>query len=250
MPVVRASERTTNEVAAATLLPGTVFQDEVVVGAKPSRMRASVVSFTPGARTAWHAHPVGQTLYCLSGVGRICFEGEKPQVLNPGDTVMIPPNVQHWHGAAQPAPATVIATAAPAKPSSGMLGGLTGGAKNVQRWLHLGGQEPAPLAVDATASEAGQAVPGAPLPPRRDNVHMASLHTAPAPPIRPNPAGTPADAPDWRRRNNRRVSPRAQAAARSDPIREAGNKARRLARRLRARASARRSARRCAATHK
>jgi quercetin dioxygenase-like cupin family protein len=63
-------------------------------------MRASVVSFTPGARTAWHAHPVGQTLYCLSGVGRICFEGEKPQVLNPGDTVMIPPNVQHWHGAA------------------------------------------------------------------------------------------------------------------------------------------------------
>jgi len=99
--------------------------------------------------------------------------------------------------AAQPPPATVIATAAPAKPSSGMLGGLTGGAKNVQRWLHLGGQEPTPLAVDATASEAGQAaVPGAPLPPRRDNVHMASLHTAPVPPIRPNPAGTPADAPD------------------------------------------------------
>jgi len=98
--------------------------------------------------------------------------------------------------AAQPPPATVIATAAPAKPSSGMLGGLTGGAKNVQRWLHLGGQEPTPLAVDATASEGDQAVPGAPLPPRRDNVHMASLHTAPAPPIRPNPAGTPADAPD------------------------------------------------------
>jgi hypothetical protein len=98
--------------------------------------------------------------------------------------------------AAQPPPATVIATAAPAKPSSGMLGGLTGGAKNVQRWLHLGGQEPTPLAVDATASEGDQAVPGAPLPPRRDNVHMASLHTAPVPPIRPNPAGTPADAPD------------------------------------------------------
>ena len=77
-----------------------MFQDEVVVGTTPSRMRASVVSFTPGARTAWHAHPVGQTLYCLSGVGRICFEGEKPQALNPGDTVLIPPNVQHWHGAA------------------------------------------------------------------------------------------------------------------------------------------------------
>jgi quercetin dioxygenase-like cupin family protein len=99
MPVVRASERTTKQGAASTFT-GTVFQDEVVVGTAPSRMRASVVSFTPGARTAWHAHPVGQTLYCLSGVGRICFKGEKPQVLNPGDTVMIPPDVSHWHGAA------------------------------------------------------------------------------------------------------------------------------------------------------
>jgi quercetin dioxygenase-like cupin family protein len=43
---------------------------------------------------------VGQTLYCLSGVGRICFKGEKPQALNPGDTVMIAPGVLHWHGAA------------------------------------------------------------------------------------------------------------------------------------------------------
>ena len=62
-------------------------------------MGGSVVTFTPGARTAWHAHPVGQTLYCLSGVGRICFEGEQPQALHPGDTVNIPPNTQHWHGA-------------------------------------------------------------------------------------------------------------------------------------------------------
>ena len=90
MPVIRAADRTTKQGAASTF-SGTVFQDEVVVGTTPSRMRASVVSFTPGARTAWHAHPVGQTLYCLSGVGRICFEGEKPQVLNPGDTVLIPP---------------------------------------------------------------------------------------------------------------------------------------------------------------
>ena len=55
--------------------------------------------FTPGARTAWHSHPVGQTLFCLSGVGCICFKGEKPQVLNPGDTVNIPPDTMHWHGA-------------------------------------------------------------------------------------------------------------------------------------------------------
>src|ERR1700737_1405405 len=52
---------------------GEGFQDEVLVGQLPSRMRATVVSFTPGARTGWHAHPVGQTLYCLTGVGRICI---------------------------------------------------------------------------------------------------------------------------------------------------------------------------------
>ena len=43
---------------------------------------------------------MGQTLFCLSGVGRICFKGEKPQMLNPGDTVNIPPDTMHWHGAA------------------------------------------------------------------------------------------------------------------------------------------------------
>jgi quercetin dioxygenase-like cupin family protein len=99
MAVVRASARATKQAPAANFT-GTVYSDEIVVGTTPSRMRASVVSFTPGARTAWHTHPVGQTLYCLSGVGRICFKGEKPQALNPGDTVMIPPGVVHWHGAA------------------------------------------------------------------------------------------------------------------------------------------------------
>jgi murein L,D-transpeptidase YafK len=97
-----------------------------------------------------------------------------------------------------PAPqaATVAAIPSPTGQSGGVLGGVTGGAKNVQKWLHLGGQEPAPLAVDAAASDSGQAIPGAPLPPRRDDVHLASLHTAPAPPTRPNPADVPADTPD------------------------------------------------------
>jgi murein L,D-transpeptidase YafK len=98
--------------------------------------------------------------------------------------------------AAQAAPATVAAIPSPTGQSGGVLGGVTGGAKNVQKWLHLGGQEPAPLAVDAAASDSGQAIPGAPLPPRRDDVHLASLHTAPAPPTRPNPADVPADTPD------------------------------------------------------
>src|SRR5271154_1993938 len=79
---------------------GTVMQDEVVVGVLPSRLRATSVSFTPGARTAWHTHPVGQTLYVLYGSGRVQKAGEKPIVLSPGDTVQIPPDVKHWHGAA------------------------------------------------------------------------------------------------------------------------------------------------------
>jgi quercetin dioxygenase-like cupin family protein len=100
MAVVRAAERATRRGAAANFT-GEVFQDEVVVGRAPSRMRATVVSFTPGARTAWHAHPVGQVLYCLSGVGRICIgKGSRPQAIYPGDTVMIPPDTMHWHGAA------------------------------------------------------------------------------------------------------------------------------------------------------
>ena len=97
---------------------------------------------------------------------------------------------------AQPPPATVAAIPAPASPSGGVLGGLTGGAKNVQKWLHLGGQEPAPAPVEAIAPDPEQPSAAAPLPPRRDDVHMASLHTAPTPPTRPNPAETQADAPD------------------------------------------------------
>src|SRR5205807_3474794 len=64
-------------------------------------LNTTVVSFTPGARTGWHSHPVGQTLYCLSGIGRICIgKGSRPQAIYPGDTVMIPPDTMHWHGAA------------------------------------------------------------------------------------------------------------------------------------------------------
>ncbi|HZZ25370.1 MAG TPA: murein L,D-transpeptidase family protein [Roseiarcus sp.] len=99
--------------------------------------------------------------------------------------------------AAQPAPAATAVASAPASPSGGVLGRLTGGAKDVQKWLHLGGQEPAPRPIEATAADSDQAIPAAPLPPLRDEaVHMASLHTSPTPPARPNPAETQADAPD------------------------------------------------------
>ena len=99
MDIRRAAARPT-KVAPEDKFTGQVWQDEVVVGEMPSRMRATNVSFSPGARTAWHAHPVGQVLYCISGVGRVQLEGENVQELQPGDTAMIPPNTRHWHGAA------------------------------------------------------------------------------------------------------------------------------------------------------
>lgn len=99
MDIHRAGKRPTKQ-APAENFTGVVLQDPVFVGTAPSRMRATHVHFTPGARTAWHSHPVGQVLYAVSGVGRVQLEGEDVQVLNPGDTAMIPPNTRHWHGAA------------------------------------------------------------------------------------------------------------------------------------------------------
>src|SRR6201987_4183268 len=100
MTVVRASTRATRR-GAAENFTGEDSQDEVLVGQAPSRMRATGVSLTPSPRTGGHSHPVGQTLYCLSGVGRICIgKGSRPLAIYPGDTVMIPPNTMHWHGVA------------------------------------------------------------------------------------------------------------------------------------------------------
>lgn len=99
MPVIKAGARPTRQAPAANFT-GVVWMDEVVVGEKPSRMRATRVSFTPGARTNWHTHPVGQVLHVLSGEGRYQQEGEAVVALFPGDTVIIPPDARHWHGAA------------------------------------------------------------------------------------------------------------------------------------------------------
>ena len=65
-----------------------------------NRARSTRVSFTPGARTNWHTHPVGQTLFCLTGAGRYQEEGGPVTEILPGDTVVIAPGMKHWHGAA------------------------------------------------------------------------------------------------------------------------------------------------------
>jgi len=62
-------------------------------------IRALSVSFEPGARTAWHTHPLGQTLYVIAGNGLIGLRNEVPKNIKAGDTVWIPPGEEHWHGA-------------------------------------------------------------------------------------------------------------------------------------------------------
>ena len=78
---------------------GTVRFDPVVTGNDPSPVKILTVAFEPGARTAWHTHPAGQTLYVLSGLGLAGSDGQPVQVLRPGDTVCFAPGERHWHGA-------------------------------------------------------------------------------------------------------------------------------------------------------
>jgi quercetin dioxygenase-like cupin family protein len=77
---------------------GTVWQDPIVAAPAPARIVATRVSFEPGARTNWHSHPLGQTLYVISGVGRFQTKGEPIREIRPGDVVWIPPGEKHWHG--------------------------------------------------------------------------------------------------------------------------------------------------------
>ena len=77
----------------------------------PARVGGATVSFTAGARTAWHTHPLGQTLFIVSGSGWVQKEGEQVQQVGPGDVVWIPPNVRHWHGATLAAAMTHFAVA-------------------------------------------------------------------------------------------------------------------------------------------
>ena len=79
---------------------GAVFIDSVAVPSGPSRLNASSVHFTPGARTAWHTHPNGQTIFVLEGMGLAQARGGPIRVLRPGDRVFFEPGEEHWHGAA------------------------------------------------------------------------------------------------------------------------------------------------------
>jgi quercetin dioxygenase-like cupin family protein len=79
---------------------GGVYIDAVATTAPPSRVAAARVHFTPGARTAWHTHPLGQTIHVTEGVGRCQHEGGPVEEIRPGDSVYFEPYENHWHGAA------------------------------------------------------------------------------------------------------------------------------------------------------
>ena len=99
MDIHRNGSRPTRR-GPADYFTGTVWLDPIVNAPAPARVAAARVSFEPGARTAWHTHPLGQTLYVVSGVGRVQKEGEPVREIRAGDTVWIPPGEKHWHGAA------------------------------------------------------------------------------------------------------------------------------------------------------
>jgi quercetin dioxygenase-like cupin family protein len=84
----------------AAMFTGDVWYDVIARGAEPSRVRVNLVRFTPGSRTAWHAHAMGQTLHVTDGIGRIQSRDGEVMEIRAGDTIYTPPGQWHWHGAA------------------------------------------------------------------------------------------------------------------------------------------------------
>ncbi len=88
---------------------GTVRIDPLLDAPEPARVAGASVTFEPGARTAWHTHPLGQTLIVTAGVGRVRRWGGPVEEIRPGDVVWFPPGEKHWHGASPKTAMTHIA---------------------------------------------------------------------------------------------------------------------------------------------
>jgi quercetin dioxygenase-like cupin family protein len=108
MKIHPAGSRPTHR-APSEHFTGTVWQDPIIAAEAPARIVAARVSFEPGARTNWHTHPLGQTLYVISGIGRFQTKGGPVQEIRPGDVVWIPPGEKHWHGGSPTSGMTHIA---------------------------------------------------------------------------------------------------------------------------------------------
>jgi quercetin dioxygenase-like cupin family protein len=98
MEITRAGSRPSN-MGPAQWFTGSVRIDPLFEAPAPARVVGATVAFEPGARTAWHTHPLGQTLIVTSGRGWAQCDGEPVEELRPGDVVWFPPGVKHWNGA-------------------------------------------------------------------------------------------------------------------------------------------------------
>ncbi len=95
----------------AEYFTGSVRVDAPFQADAPARVSGATVTFEPGARTAWHTHPLGQTLIVTAGLGWAQVEGEAIEEIRPGDVVWFPPGVKHWHGATATTGMTHVAVA-------------------------------------------------------------------------------------------------------------------------------------------
>jgi quercetin dioxygenase-like cupin family protein len=107
--IARAGSQPSSRGPAANFT-GAVRVDPLYGPRGPTRGSAAYVTFEPGARSAWHSHPLGQTLVVTAGVGRVQRWGGRVEEIRPGDVVWTPPGVKHWHGAAPTTAMTHIAS--------------------------------------------------------------------------------------------------------------------------------------------
>ncbi len=108
MEIKRVGSQPSNK-GPAEYFTGLVRIDQLFEANAPARARGANVTFEPGARTAWHTHPLGQTLIVTAGCGRAQRWGGPIEEIRPGDVVWVPPGEKHWHGAAPTTAMTHIA---------------------------------------------------------------------------------------------------------------------------------------------
>jgi quercetin dioxygenase-like cupin family protein len=106
--ITRSDSRPSSK-GSAQYFTGAVRIDPLFQAKDPSHTSGAYVTFEPGARSAWHTHPLGQTLIVTAGTGWVQQEGGKKQEIKPGDVIWIPPGVKHWHSATAPDGMTHIA---------------------------------------------------------------------------------------------------------------------------------------------
>jgi quercetin dioxygenase-like cupin family protein len=108
MDITRSGSQPSDK-GPAEWFTGTVRIDPLFRAPDPARAAGAAVTFEPGARTAWHVHPLGQTLIVIAGCGRTQRWGGPVETIRPGDVVSIAPNEKHWHGASPTTAMTHIA---------------------------------------------------------------------------------------------------------------------------------------------